>query len=150
MIAPKGTKDILPGEVHKWQFLEGKIRDICNRFGYQELRTPVFEYTELFDRGIGDTTDVVQKEMYTFLDKGGRSITLRPENTASACRAYLENKLYGQVQPVKLYYMGPMFRYEKPQAGRFRQFHQFGLECLGSAAPAADAEIIAFAWEFYN
>lgn len=145
MIAPKGTKDILPGEVHKWQFLEGKIRDICNRFGYQELRTPVFEYTELFDRGIGDTTDVVQKEMYTFLDKGGRSITLRPEVTAAAVRAYLEHHLYAGPQPVKLYYLQACYRYEKPQAGRLREFHQFGVEVFGSQEPSVDAEIISLA-----
>ena len=150
IVRPRGTNDFLPADTAKWQKIEDMLRTLCKEYGFGELRTPMFEETELFSRGVGATTDIVQKEMYTFCDHGGRSITLRPENTASACRAYLENKLYGQVQPVKLYYMGPMFRYEKPQAGRFRQFHQFGLECLGSAAPAADAEIIAFAWEFYN
>ena len=150
IVRPRGTNDFLPADTAKWQKMEELLRELCRKYGFGELRTPVFEETELFSRGVGDTTDIVQKEMYTFEDHAGRSITLRPENTASACRAYLENKLYGQVQPVKLYYMGPMFRYEKPQAGRFRQFHQFGLECLGSAEPAADAEIIAFAWEFYN
>ena len=148
--APKGTYDVLPEDSYKWQYLERILRDTAKTFGYREIRFPMFENTELFVRGVGDTTDVVQKEMYTFNDHGGRSLTLRPENTASACRAYLENKLYGQVQPVKLYYMGPMFRYEKPQSGRFRQFHQFGIEIFGSASAAADAEIIAFAWDLYQ
>ena len=145
MIAPKGTKDVLPVEVHKWQYMEDKINDICERFGYRQLRTPVFEYTELFDRGIGDTTDVVQKEMYTFLDKGGRSITLRPEVTASAARSYLEHHLYAEPQPIKLYYMQSCYRYEKPQAGRLREFHQFGVEVFGAESPAVDAEIISLA-----
>ena len=136
---PRGTNDFLPDVTGKWQKLETMLRELCQQYGYKEIRTPIFEETELFSRGVGSTTDIVQKEMYTFNDHGGRSITLRPENTASACRAYLENKLYGQVQPVKLYYMGPMFRYEKPQAGRFRQFHQFGIELFGTEAPAADA-----------
>ncbi len=143
MIAPKGTKDILPGEVHKWHYVEDKIKDICNRFGYRQLRTPVFEYTELFDRGIGDTTDVVQKEMYTFMDKGGRSITLRPEVTAAAVRAYLEHNLYAGPQPTKLYYEQSCYRYEKPQAGRLREFHQFGVEVFGSEEPCIDAEVIS-------
>jgi histidyl-tRNA synthetase len=147
---PRGTNDFLPDMTAKWQEVEALLRCLCREYGYGELRTPIFEETELFSRGVGETTDIVQKEMYTFADHGGRSITLRPENTASACRAYLENKLYGQVQPVKLYYLGPMFRYEKPQAGRFRQFHQFGLEVFGSSAPAADAEVISFAWDLYN
>ncbi len=143
MIAPKGTKDILPGEVHKWHYAEDKIKDICNRFGYREIRTPVFEYTELFDRGIGETTDVVQKEMYTFMDKGDRSITLRPEGTASAVRAYLEHNLYAGPQPTKLYYEQSCYRYEKPQAGRLREFHQFGVEVFGSQEPCIDAEVIS-------
>ena len=126
------------------------LREICRQFGYAELRTPIFEETALFLRGVGDTTDIVQKEMYTFEDTGGRSLTLRPENTASAVRAYVENKLFAGQQPVRLFYMGPMFRYERPQAGRFRQFHQFGVECFGPASPAADAEVIALAWEFYR
>ncbi len=147
---PRGTNDFLPETTAKWQAVEALLREQCREYGFGEIRTPLFEETELFARGVGDTTDIVQKEMYTFEDHGGRSVTLRPENTASACRAYLENKLYGAVQPVKLYYLGPMFRYEKPQAGRFRQFHQFGLEIFGSESPAADAEIIAFAWDFYQ
>ena len=147
---PRGTNDFLPADTAKWQELEALLRSMCRDYGFGELRTPLFEETELFQRGVGETTDIVQKEMYTFNDHGGRSLTLRPENTASACRAYVENKLYGQVQPVKLFYIGPMFRYEKPQSGRFRQFHQFGLEILGSAAPTADAEIIAFVWDLYQ
>ena len=147
---PRGVNDVLPGDSEKWQAVEALLRTVAAEYGFRELRTPIFEETELFARGVGDSTDIVQKEMYTFADHGGRSMTLRPENTASACRAYLENKLYGAVQPVKLYYIGPMFRYEKPQAGRFRQFHQFGLEVFGSASPSADAEIIAFAWDFYH
>lgn len=140
--APRGTNDILPPLFLKWQYIEEKARDLMARYNYQEIRTPIFEYTELFQRGIGETTDVVEKEMYTFTDKSGRSITLRPEGTAGIVRAYLENKLYGQMQPLKLYYIGPMFRYERPQAGRFRQFHQFGVEVFGSNDPALDAEVI--------
>lgn len=147
---PRGTSDILPEESCRWQALEELLRSMCAQYGFGELRTPIFEETELFARGVGEATDIVQKEMYTFPDHGGRSLTLRPENTASSCRAYLEEKLYGCVQPIKLYYIGPMFRYEKPQAGRFRQFHQFGLETFGCAAPAADAEAISFAWDLYH
>lgn len=146
--APRGTKDILPDTSGYWQYLEQTARDICHLHAYQEIRTPIFEHTELFLRGIGETTDIVEKEMYTFIDKGERSITLRPENTASVVRSYLENKLYGSTQPNKLYYIGPMFRYDKPQAGRFRQFHQFGIEALGAAGPLIDAEIITLAVQF--
>ena len=145
--APRGTKDILPGQVAGWNYVEQKIREICARFGYEEIRTPMFEHTELFQRGIGEGTDVVDKEMYTFTDRGNRSITLRPENTASAVRAYLQNKLYGQSDLVKLFYIGSMFRYDRPQAGRMREFHQFGVEALGEANPAVDAEIILLAVE---
>ena len=149
--APRGTKDILPATSGQWQELEKTIRQLCGRFGYQEIRTPVFEHTELFIRGIGETTDVVEKEMYTFTDRGERSLTLRPENTASVVRAYLENKLYGEAeQPTKLFYMGPMFRYDRPQAGRYRQFHQFGVEVLGAAAPTVDAEAIALAMQLFQ
>ena len=141
---PRGTQDILPGEVEKWQLIESKARELCEKFQYKEIRTPIFEHTELFTRSVGETTDVVQKEMYTFEDRGGRSVTLRPEGTASTVRSFVENKMYGDPnQPVKLYYMGPMFRYESPQAGRFRQFVQFGVEALGSKDPAIDAEVIA-------
>jgi len=147
---PKGTQDLLPGTVEQWQYLEATIRCVCRDYGYEEIRTPMFEATELFQRGVGQTTDIVKKEMYTFLDKGDRSMTLRPELTASVCRAYVENKLYGQPQPVKLYYMGPMFRYERPQSGRFRQFHQFGVEVLGADQPVVDAEVISLVWNLYQ
>ncbi len=139
---PRGTADLLPGTVEAWQVLERIVRDTLATANYQEIRTPVFEHTELFERGVGDTTDIVTKEMYTFEDRGGRSVTLRPEGTAGAVRAYVENKLYGQGNISKLYYIGPMFRYEKPQKGRFRQFHQYGVEVLGSEGPAIDAEVI--------
>ncbi len=147
---PKGTNDILPGQVEKWQYIEQTIRDICREYGYSEIRTPVFEHTELFLRGVGDTTDVVEKEMYTFEDKGRRSISLRPEGTASAVRAYVEHKLYAQPQPTKVFYTGSMFRYANVQAGRYREFHQFGVEVLGSNDPAVDAEVIAMAMDFYG
>lgn len=147
---PKGTQDLLPGTVEKWQYLEETIRTVCREYGYEEIRTPIFEATELFQRGVGETTDIVNKEMYTFTDKGDRSMTLRPEGTASVCRAYVEDKLYGQPQPVKLYYMGPMFRYERPQTGRFRQFHQFGVEVLGADQPVVDAEVISLVWDIYQ
>lgn len=143
--APRGTKDILPDTVADWNYVEGEIRELCRRFGYSEIRTPIFEHTELFQRGIGEGTDVVDKEMYTFTDRGERSITLRPENTASAVRAYLQNKLYAQSNLVKLFYIGSMFRYDRPQAGRMREFHQFGVEALGEANPAVDAEVILLA-----
>ncbi|RSL31599.1 histidine--tRNA ligase [Salibacterium salarium] len=148
---PRGTQDILPGTSEKWQYVESIWHDICRRFNYSEIRTPIFEQTELFQRGVGDTTDIVQKEMYTFSDRSGRSLTLRPEGTASVVRSYVENKRYGSPdQPDKLYYTGPMFRYERPQSGRMRQFVQFGVEAIGSADPAVDAEVIALAMEFYK
>ena len=148
---PRGTQDILPGQVEKWQLIEKKARELCELFQYQEIRTPIFEHTELFLRSVGDTTDIVQKEMYTFEDRGERSLTLRPEGTASVVRSFVENKMYGAVnQPVKLYYMGPMFRYERPQAGRYRQFVQFGAEAIGSADPAIDVEVIALAISLYQ
>lgn len=143
--APRGTKDIMPEDVKSWRYLEETMRKICAQYGYKEIRTPVFEHTELFLRGIGETTDVVEKEMYTFNDRGNRSITLRPENTASAVRAYIEHKLYAEPAPTKLFYIGPMFRYDRPQAGRYRQFHQFGVEALGIQGPNIDAEIILLA-----
>ena len=148
--APRGTYDILPGESRRWQYVEDMVREIFHNYGYEEIRTPVFEHTELFVRGIGDATDVVQKEMYTFTDRGGRSLTLRPEGTASVVRAYLEHKLQGASQPVKVYYSFPMFRYERPQAGRYRQFVQFGAECIGTADPIADVEMIAAPVELYQ
>ncbi len=147
---PRGTNDILPGEVEKWQYLEELTRQVCREYGYGEIRTPVFEHTELFHRGVGETTDIVEKEMYTFTDRGDRSITLRPEGTAAIVRAFLENKLYALPQPVKLFLIGPMFRYDRPQAGRFRQFHQFDVEVFGSNSPAIDAEVIAMAMDIYQ
>lgn len=148
--APRGTKDILPEAAGDWVYIEQKLREICHRFGYQEIRTPMFEHTELFQRGIGEGTDVVDKEMYTFTDRGDRSITLRPENTASAVRAYLQNKLYADSNLVKLFYIGSMFRYDRPQAGRMREFHQFGVEALGEANPAVDAEVILLAVTLFH
>lgn len=147
---PVGTQDLLPGAVEKWQYLEGKARELCRRFNYREIRTPVFELTELFQRGVGETTDIVEKEMYTFQDRGERSLSLRPEGTAGVVRSYVENKLYGEPDVSKLYYIGPMFRYERPQAGRYRQFHQFGVEAFGSEDPALDAEVIALGYTFYR
>lgn len=145
---PKGTQDLLPGVVEKWQFIEEKARDLSRRFNYREIRTPIFEQTTLFSRGVGETTDIVEKEMYTFLDKGDRSMTLRPEGTAGVVRAYVENKLYGEPDISKLYYIGPMFRYEQPQAGRQRQFHQFGVEAIGTTDPSLDAEVIGLGYQF--
>jgi len=147
---PRGTMDILPGDVSKWHALEAAARRVCSAFGYQEIRTPIFEHTELFDRGVGETTDIVEKEMYTFLDRGNRSITIRPEATAPVARAFAENKMFSQLLPIKVYYIGPMFRYGRPQAGRLRQFHQFGVEAIGSNNPAIDAEVIALAMDFYR
>lgn len=141
----RGTRDILPEEVIYWQHVEATTRQILHQAAYQELRTPIFEQTNLFERGIGEATDVVGKEMYTFKDRGDRSITLRPEGTAGAVRSYIENKLHAQGGIQRLWYIGPMFRYERPQAGRQRQFHQIGLESLGSNDPRADAEVIALA-----
>lgn len=148
---PRGTADILPGEVEIWQYIENKARNLCQRYNYAEIRTPIFEHTELFQRGVGETTDIVEKEMYTFVDKGDRSMTLRPEGTASVVRAYVENKLFGlPQQPTKLFYIGPMFRYERPQAGRTRQFTQFGVEAIGAKDPSIDAEVIALAMQLYK
>lgn len=143
--AVKGTNDILPSFVHKWQFVEDSMLDTARLFGFSEIRVPVFEHTEVFKRSVGDTTDVVQKEMYTFDDKGGRSITLRPELTAGVIRSVLENGLTNGPLPLKVCYIGGCYRYEKPQAGRLREFHQFGVECVGAAAPNADAEVISLA-----
>ena len=147
---PKGTNDILPEESLKWQMTEKTMRYYSDVYGYHEIRTPIFEHTELFVRGVGETTDIVGKEMYTFMDKGDRSITLRPEGTASVCRAFIENKMHGEKQVHKLYYMGPMFRYERPQKGRYKQFHQYGVEFLGSDLPVTDAEVITFAVELLS
>ena len=147
---PRGTEDILPNDSKIWRLIENTAHEICAKYGYKEIRTPVFEDTSLFSRGVGDTTDVVQKEMYTFNDKGGRSITLRPEGTASLVRSYIENSLYANPQPTKLYYLISCYRYEKPQSGRLREFHQFGLECFGSDSSATDAEIITLAFDFFK
>ncbi|MFR5874902.1 MAG: histidine--tRNA ligase [Eubacterium sp.] len=148
--AIKGTKDILPSDVHKNQYIESTCLTVAENFGYKEIRTPVFEHTELFQRGVGDTTDVVQKEMYTFDDKGGRSITLRPEGTAGAARSFLENGLCNEALPQKVCYLTSCYRYEKPQAGRLREFHQFGIECFGADSPLADAEMISLAKQVFD
>ena len=146
--APKGTKDIMPSQVYKWHYVEKKFAEICDRFGFKEIRTPVFEHTELFTRGVGDTTDIVQKEMYTFNDHGNRSITLKPEGTSPAVRAFVEHKQYAEVQPTKLYYVTPCYRYEKPQSGRLREFHQFGIEIFGTSSMLADADVICLGHDF--
>ena len=147
---PRGTEDVLPRDSYRWQFLENIFREEAEAYGYREIRTPVFEHTELFERGVGDTTDVVQKEMYTFITKGGDSITLRPEGTAGAARALLEHGLFNDPLPVKNYYLTSCYRYEKPQAGRLREFHQFGMECYGTKDPAADAEMITAAKAIFD
>jgi aspartyl-tRNA synthetase len=148
--APRGTRDILPDEAIKWRFLEERFRNFCNLYGFGEIRTPIFEQTELFVRSVGEDSDIVSKEMYSFKDRSGRDLTLRPELTAAVARAYLEHNLKEQPQPVKLYYNGPMFRYDRPQAGRYRQFHQFGLEIFGAENAVADAEIITFCYHFFD
>ena len=147
---PKGTKDVLPQEAYKWHYVENVARQTAKDFCASEIRTPTFEHTELFLRGVGDTTDIVNKEMYTFEDKGGRSITLKPEGTAGVARAFIENSLYAGVQPTKMYYITPVFRYEKPQAGRLREHHQFGVEYYGSDSPYADVEVMMIAKTFFN
>jgi histidyl-tRNA synthetase len=148
--AVRGTRDVLPGESHEYRYLEQTALETAQNFGYRELRVPVFEHTELFERGVGGTTDVVQKEMYTFFDKGGRSITLRPEGTAGVARACLEHGLLSEALPCKVCYIAACYRYEKPQAGRYREFSQFGVECFGAATPAADAELISLATEYFS
>ncbi len=149
--APRGTDDLLPNTTKKWQYVESVLRNLSKQFNYGEIRTPLFEHTEVFQRGVGDTTDIVQKEMYTFKDRGGRSVTLRPEGTASVVRSYVQHKLYGSpIQPTKLFYFAEMYRYERPQQGRMRQFHQYGVEVLGSDDPSIDAEVIALAMTLYK
>ena len=148
--APRGTKDITPKDVYKWHYVEKKFREICALYGYEEIRTPIFEHTEVFARSVGDTTYVVQKEMYSFTDRGDRQLSLKPEGTAGVIRSFIENKMYADTQPTKLYYITPCFRYERPQAGRQRQFHQFGIEVLGSDGPSVDAEVISLAVQFFN
>ncbi len=148
--AIKGTLDTLPSGSYKIQYIEAVMREIAENYGFREMRTPVFEHTELFQRSVGETTDVVQKEMYSFEDKGGRSVTLKPEGTAGAVRAYLEHGLFNEAMPQKIYYITPCYRYEKPQAGRLREFHQFGIECFGAGSAAQDAEVILLGNEIFN
>lgn len=147
--APKGTRDILPAEITRWQWVERAFAETCANYGYQEIRVPTFEYTELFERGVGDTTDVVTKEMYTFTDKGGRSLTLRPEGTAGVVRAYIENGMASLPSPVRLFYDITAFRYENVQKGRYREFHQFGAEAFGAEGPAVDAELIHLLQQYF-
>ncbi len=147
---PKGTKDVLPSDSYKWHYIESKVREVALENGFREIRTPTFEATELFDRGVGETTDIVNKEMYTFIDKGGRSMTLKPEGTAGVARSYIENGLASDVSPLKMYYITPVFRYERPQAGRLREHHQFGIEVYGSNSAYADLEVIATAHSLFK
>ncbi len=147
---PKGTKDVLPQEATKWHYIESKIREVTTLRGFREVRTPMFESTELFDRGVGETTDIVNKEMYTFLDKGGRSMTLKPEGTAGVARMYIENGLASDTSPLKMFYETSVFRYEKPQAGRLREHHQFGVEVYGSTSPYSDLEVILTAKALFD
>ena len=147
---PKGMKDVLPSQSYKWQYVEETARKVASAFGFKEIRTPVLEHTELFLRGVGDTTDIVNKEMYTFLDKGNRSVTLKPEGTAGVARSFVENGMLNDGLPAKMYYFSPAFRYERPQAGRLREHHQFGVELYGSASPQADAEVITLVDIFYK
>lgn len=148
--APRGTQDILPKDVSRWQFVENYFRERCRLYGYRELRTPTFEETELFKRSVGEHTDIVGKEMYTFTDKGDRSLTLRPEGTAPVVRAFVEHKMYGELPVNKVYYISSIFRYERPQAGRYREHHQFGIEAIGSSDAAIDAEVVSFAASFLS
>lgn len=147
---PRGTRDFLPEQAERFRRLEEIAVALACQYGYGELRTPIFEHSELFARSVGESTDIVEKEMYTFQDRGERSLTLRPEGTAGVVRAFVENKLYGGSLPAKYYYFGPMFRYEKPQAGRYRQLWQFGVELFGSEAPRADVEVIALGWQYFQ
>ncbi|HRX42692.1 MAG TPA: histidine--tRNA ligase, partial [Clostridia bacterium] len=147
---PKGTKDILPEEMKTWRYIEELFTDVCLNSGYGEIRTPVFEYTGLFDRGVGETTDIVQKEMYTFVDKGGRSLTLRPEGTAGIARSYVEHGMASLPQPIKLFYKITAYRYENVQKGRYREFNQLGAEVLGAESPNADVELISLLGNFFS
>ena len=146
----RGVKDILPGEIEKWQWVEKIARNVFHRYGFKEIRPPIFEKTQLFSRSIGEATDIVEKEMYTFADRSGEQITLRPEGTASVVRAYIEHKMYNPPSVVKVYYLGPMFRYERPQAGRFRQFYQIGIEAMGTDNPVIDVEVMTLLVEFFR
>ena len=146
--APRGTTDTLPQEQAYWRYTEQKATSICQLYGYERIDTPAFEDTGLFSRSVGEGTDIVEKEMYTFSDRGGNQVTLRPEGTAPVCRAYLEHGLHNQPKPVKLYYFASIFRYDRPQAGRYRQHHQFGYEAIGDGDPALDGEVIDLSWQF--
>ncbi len=148
--APRGTRDVLPADMPAWHYLENVFQKLCHVYGYSEIRTPIFEDVEVFTRSVGEESDVVAKEMYTFTDRGGRHLALRPECTAGVARAFIEHGFHNQPQPVKLYYLGPMFRYDRPQAGRQRQFYQMGIELFGSTAPAADVEVIKFTYDFFR
>ena len=148
--AIRGVKDIMPDEIEKWRWVENKANQVFTRYGFKEIRLPIFEKTTLFSRGIGETTDIVEKEMYTFEDRGGEKVTLRPEGTASVVRAFIEHKMYTTQTVQKFYYLGPMFRYERPQAGRFRQFYQIGVEAMGSHNPSIDVEVMIMLMEFFN
>lgn len=148
--APRGTVDILPEEQPYWQYIISRAETICQRYGYERIETPIFEDASLFRRGVGEDTDIVEKEMYVFNDLGGNQLALRPEGTASVCRAYLQHGMQNLPQPVKLFYTAPVFRYERPQAGRYRQHHQFGYEVIGDGNPSVDAEVIDLAWQFYR
>ena len=147
---PKGTKDVTPKESYKWHYIENTVRSVADNFCVNEIRTPTFEHTELFLRGVGDTTDIVNKEMYTFLDKGERSITLKPEGTAGVARAFIENSIFANPQPTKMYYITPVFRYERPQNGRLREHHQFGVEYFGAESPLADIEVMLIAKSIFD
>ena len=148
--SPRGTQDILPEEQPYWRFVQDKAAFVAERYGYQRIDTPTFEDSRLFIRTVGEETDIVSKEMYTFADRGGSELTLRPEGTAPVCRAYLEHGMGSRPKPVKLYYLASIFRYDRPQAGRYREHHQFGFEVIGEADAAADAEVIDMAWRFYS
>lgn len=147
---PRGTRDFLPEQAERFRRLEDLAAKLARQYGYGEVRTPIFEYSELFERGVGESTDIVEKEMYTFSDRGERSLTLRPEGTAGVVRAFVEHKLYNGAMPAKFFYFGPMFRYEKPQAGRYRQLWQFGVELIGAEGPRADVEVIALGWQYFK
>ena len=148
--AQRGTADILPKDQYIWNFVQNKCSEVAKSFGYRFIETPIFEDSRIFERTVGEDTDIVEKEMYSFVDKGGDDISLRPENTAGVCRAFIENGLYNETLPARLFYYGPMFRYERPQAGRFRQFHQFGIECIGDSSHDNDFEVIKLAWNILN
>ena len=148
--APRGTTDLLPAEQKYWRYIQSKATELARRYGYGRIDSPMFEDSGLFIRSVGEGTDIVEKEMYTFEDRGGDSVTLRPEGTAPVCRAYLEHGMHNLPQPVRMYYFCPVFRYERPQAGRFRQHHQFGIEVIGDPDPSVDAEVVELAWQLMD